>query len=181
MRAGLAVIAALALCVTPVVAQGKTKSKGGADVGALAVEIVEVCEEFSRGDVLAVDDAIARGWDAYEATGESPYVKTFNAHKELPGIGAADIFVLFEDYPQSTLGYCRMDVIEPQGSNGQVAIQAIQNLDGYEGEAIQNGDGSFAQLTGANGDTNRMLLTHWSAESFVVQLTIITPKAETAD
>ena len=53
MRAGLAVIAALALCVTPAVAQGKTKSKGGADVGALAVEIVEVCEEFSRGDVLA--------------------------------------------------------------------------------------------------------------------------------
>ncbi|MCY1545182.1 hypothetical protein D9M68_811110 [compost metagenome] len=74
-----------------------------------------------------------------------------------------------------------MDVIEPQGNNGQVAIQAIQNLDGYEGEAIQNGDGSFAQLTGANGDTNRMLLTHWSAESFVVQLTIITTKAETAD
>ena len=34
MRAGLAVIAALALCVTPVAAQGKTKSKGGADVGA---------------------------------------------------------------------------------------------------------------------------------------------------
>ena len=177
MRAGLAVIAALALCVTPAVAQGKVKSKGGADIGALAVEIVEVCEEFSRGDVLGVDDAIAKGWDAYEATGESPYVQTFNAHKELLGIGAADIFVLFEDYPQSTLGYCRMDVLEPQGANGQVAIQAIQHLDGYEGEAIQNGDGSFAHLTGANGDANRMLLAHWSAESFVVQLTIITPKA----
>ena len=177
MRAGLALIAALALCVTPAVAQGKVKSKGGADIGALAVEIVEVCEEFSRGDVLAVDDAIAKGWDAYETEGESPFVKTFNAHKERPGIGAADIFVLFEDYPQSTLGYCRMDVLEPQGANGQVAIQAIQHLDGYEGEAIQNGDGSFAHLTGANGDANRMLLAHWSAESFVVQLTIITPKA----
>ena len=57
MRAGVALIAALALCVTPVVAQGKTKSKGGADVGALAVEIVGVCEKFSRGDVLAMDDA----------------------------------------------------------------------------------------------------------------------------
>ena len=89
MRAGLALIAALALCVTPAVAQGKVKSKGGADIGALAVEIVEVCEEFSRGDVLAVDDAIAKGWDAYETEGESPFVKTFNAHKELPGIGAA--------------------------------------------------------------------------------------------
>ena len=34
MRAGLALIAALALCVTPAVAQGKVKSKGGADIGA---------------------------------------------------------------------------------------------------------------------------------------------------
>ena len=31
MRAGLALIAALALCVTPAVAQGKVKSKGGTD------------------------------------------------------------------------------------------------------------------------------------------------------
>ena len=140
MRAGLAAIAVLALCAAPAVAQGKTKP------GAVpqSVAALEMCETFAAGDVLAVDDAIAKGWDAYEATGESPYVQTFNAHKELPGIGAADIFVLFEDYPQSTLGYCRMDVLEPQG---------------------------------ANGDANRMLLAHWSAESFVVQLTIITPKA----
>ena len=180
MRAALAVIAAISLCATPAVAQGKTKTPAVADAGAVAVEIVEICEEFSGGDVLAVDDATAKGWDAYEATGEGPYVRTFNAHKELPGIGAADIFVLLEDYPTSTLGYCRMDVIEPQVT-GHEAVQAIQNLDRYEGQSIQNGEGTFAHLTGANGDTNRMLLAHWSAESFVVQLTIITPKAETAD
>ncbi|UJW87154.1 hypothetical protein [Devosia sp. SL43] len=174
MRAGLAVIAALALSVTPVVAQGKTKGTAmSLDVG---VEVVELCEEFAKGDVLAVDDAIAKGWDAYEGTGESPYVQTYSASKELAGIGSAEIFVLFEDYPTHTLGYCRMDVLEPQGNDGSVVIQAIQNLDRYEGQTQMISEGSFASLVGADDDTNRMLLTHWSAESFVVQLTIITPK-----
>ena len=37
------------------------------------------------------------------------------------------------------------------------------------------------QPSRAADDTNRMLLTHWSAESFVVQLSIITPKAASAE
>ena len=174
MRAGLALIAALALCVTPAVAQGKVKSKGGADIGALAVEIVEVCEEFSRGDVLAVDDAIAKGWDAYEATGESPYVQTFNAHKELPGIGAADIFVLFEDYPQSTLGYCRLDVAQPKG-NGKEVIDMLAGLDRYQGDVTSEDLGTYAALSGTGGE-NALLITHWDDVGFVIQLTIVTPK-----
>lgn len=177
MRAALAVTVALALSITPAVAQGKTKGTPPIGAAAAALEIVTICEEFVRGDVLAVDDAIGKGWDAYEATGESPYVTNYNAHKDIPGIGSADIFVLREDYPNSTLGYCRMDVIEPQGIHGNDAIQAIQNLDEYEGQAQQISDGSFASLTGTGGDNNMMLLAHWSKESFVVQLTVITPKA----
>jgi hypothetical protein len=166
-------IAVTSLAAAPALAQ---KTKGGSgDLGAMAVEIVEVCENFARGDVLAVDDAIGKGWDAYEGDGESPYVQTFNAHKELTGVGAADIFVLFETYPTHTLGYCRMDVIDPQGTRGNEAIQAIQNLDRYEGQSQMISDGTFASLTGAGGDSNRMLLTHWGID-FVVQLTIITPK-----
>ena len=180
MRAGLAVIAVLALSITPVVAQGKTKGTA-ASAGSVAVEVGEICEEVAKGDVLAVDDAIAKGWEAYEGTGESPYVQTYSASKDLAGIGSAEIFVLFEDYPTHTLGYCRVDVMEPQGNDGNVAIQAIQHLDRYEGEGQQISEGSFASLVGTEGETNRMLLSHWSAESFVVQLTIITPKAETAD
>lgn len=180
MRAGLAFIAMLSLCATPVVAQGKTKG-AASDVGTLAVEVVEVCEKFARGDVLAVDDAIAKGWDAYDSTGESPYVQSFNASKDLPGIGQADIFVLREDYPDTSLGYCRMDVIAPQGNRGNEAVQAIQNLDRYEGQSQMVSDGTFASLTSASGDIRSLLLTHWSAESFVVQLTVITPKAASAD
>jgi hypothetical protein len=175
VRAGLAVIAALAICVTPAVAQGKTKGTA-VSAGGVAVEVVEICEKFARGDVLALDDAIAKGWDAFVGTGESPYVRTYDATKELAGIGTGDIFVLFEDYPTHTLGYCRMDVLEPQGNDGSVAIQAIQNLDRYEGQSQMTSEGSFASLVGAGDDTNRMLLSHWSPESFVVQLTIITPK-----
>lgn len=170
MRAGLVVIAALALSVTPVVAQGKTKGPAS----PISVQVLEMCEKFATGDVLAVNDAIGKGWDAYAQEGESPYVQSFGGSKELPGIGSANLFALIEDYPNSTLGYCRVDVAEPQG-DGNVAIQAIQNLDRYEGQAQQISDGSFASLTGTT-DKDRLLLAHWSADSFVIQLSIIRQK-----
>src|SRR5690606_7271317 len=74
MRAGLAAIAVLALCVTPVAAQGKTKP------GAVpqSVQALEMCETFAAGDVLAVEAAIEKGWDAYDDGGESPYVRSYS-------------------------------------------------------------------------------------------------------
>lgn len=171
MRAGLALIAALALCVTPAVAQGKTKA-GAVPQG---VQALEMCETFAAGDVLAVEAAIEKGWDAYEETAETPFVKSYSGSKELPGIGYATMFALVEDYPQNTFGYCRVDVTEVTG-NADNEVQAIQSLDRYEGQVIQNGDGNFASLTGIT-DKNRMLLTHLAEGKFVIQLSIITPKA----
>ena len=175
MRAGLFFIAVLALGATPVVAQGKTKGPATPQ----SVQVLEVCEKFATGDVLAVQDAMAKGWDAYAQDSETPYVQSFAGSKELPGLGTANLFALIETYPNSTIGYCRVDVAEPTG-DGNAAIQAIQNLDRYDGQSQQVSEGSFASLTGRD-DKNRLLLTHWSAESFVVQLSIITPKAVTAD
>ena len=172
MRAGLALIAAVSLCTAPVVAQGKTKP------GAVpqSVAALEMCETFAKGDVLAVEAAIEKGWDAFEDGGESPYVKSYSGSKELPGIGYATMFALVEDYPNSTFGYCRVDVTEVTG-NADNEVQAIQSLDRYEGQVIQNGDGNFASLTGTE-DKNRMLLTHLSQGTFVIQLSIVTPQAE---
>ncbi|QDZ11234.1 hypothetical protein [Devosia ginsengisoli] len=175
MRAGLAAIAVLALCVTPVAAQGKTKP------GAVpqSVAALEMCETFAAGDVLAVEAAIEKGWDAYDDGGESPYVRSYSGSKDLPGIGYATMFALIESYPNLTFGYCRVDVSDVTG-NADGQVQAIQNLDRYEGESIQNGDGIFASLAGTD-DKNRLLLTHLAQNTFVIQLSIITPKAETAD
>ena len=172
MRAGLALIAALAFCATPAVAQGKTK----AGTVPQSVAALEMCETFASGDVLAVEAAIERGWDAYEDGGESPYVKSYSGSKELPGIGFATMFALVESYPQSTFGYCRVDVQEVTG-NADNEVQAIQNLDRYEGQSIMNGDGNFASLTGTT-DKTRTLLTHLAGGRFVIQLSILTPKAE---
>ena len=176
MRAALALIAACALCATPAVAQGKTKD----GIAPQSVQALDVCEGFAKGDVMAVDTAIAQGWDAYSQDSESPYVQSFAASKELPGIGPADLFALVEDYPDTTFGYCRIDVPSPNGSNGQAAIQAIQNLDGYEGEGSQTADGSFASLVGGEGNQKKLLLAHWTADSFVIQLSTVTPKAAPA-
>jgi hypothetical protein len=172
MRAGLTLIAVFALCATPVVAQGKTKAPGVAQ----GVQALEMCETFAAGDVLAVEAAIEKGWDAYEDASESPYVKSYSGSKELPGIGYANMFALVESYPNSTFGYCRVDVMDVTGdTSGE--IQAIQNLERYEGQSIQNGDGTFASLTGTD-DHNRTLLTHVTPTTFVIQLSINAPKAE---
>jgi hypothetical protein len=175
MRAGLALIAAFCLCVTPAVAQGKTKA------GAVpqSVQALEMCETFATGDVLAVEAAIEKGWQAYEDSSESAYVKSYSGNKELPGIGYATMFALVESYPQSTFGYCRIDVNEVTGNAGN-EVQAIQNLERYEGQSIMNADGTFASLTGTT-DKNRMLLTHLADGAFVIQLSIITPKAGTGN
>jgi hypothetical protein len=141
-----------------------------------SVAALEMCETFATGDVLAVEAAIEKGWEAYEDAAESPYVKSYSGSKELPGIGYATMFALVESYPQQSFGYCRVDVAEVTG-DAQVAVQSIQNLDRYEGQTIQNGEGTFASLTGTT-DKNRMLLTHLADGKFVIQLSIITPKAE---
>ncbi len=179
MRPALAILLAASLCASPALAQGKTK----APPVPQAVQVVEMCEKFARGDVLAVDDAIAKGWDAYEQDSESPYVRSFAGSKDLPGIGAAEMFALVETYPGTTFGYCRVDVIDPprEGNAPQQAMQDIQNLPRYEGTSQMVSDGSFASLTGAGGDTNTLLLAHWSDESFVVQLSVITPGTEGND
>ena len=175
MRAGLALIAALILCVTPAVAQGKTKP-GAVSQG---VQALEMCETFATGDVLAVEAATEKGWDAYEDSSESPYVKSYSGSKDLPGIGLATMFALVESYPASTFGYCRIDVQEVTGNAGN-EVQAIQELDRYEGESTMTGAGTFASLTGIT-DKNRMLLAHLADGVFVIQLSIITPKAETSN
>ena len=172
MRWCLALIAALAICATPVAAQGKTKP-GAVPQG---VQALEMCETFATGDVLAVEAAIEKGWDAYEDAPESPYVKSYSGSRDIPGIGHATMFALIEDYPDDTFGYCRVDVTEVTG-NADNEVQFIQNLDRYEGQAIQNGDGTFASLTGTDGK-NRMLLAHLADGKFVIQLSIVTPKAE---
>ncbi|MGB3337182.1 MAG: hypothetical protein WBA73_08395 [Devosia sp.] len=172
MRAGLALIAVLALCVTPVVAQGKAKA-GAVPQGVAALAM---CEGFALGEAAAYDAAVEQGWETYEDDSESPYVRSYSGGKDLPGIGHASMFALVEDYPQQTFGYCRVDVSEVTG-DADKAVQDIQALDRYEGQSILNGQGSFASLTGKT-DKNRMLLAHSTATNFVIQLSIITPKAE---
>jgi hypothetical protein len=173
MRAWLAATAALALCASPALAQ-KTKSPAAPQ----SVAALEVCERFASGDVLAMDNANAKGWDAYATESESPYVQSHSGSREIPGIGYANLFTLLETYPGATFGYCRIDVSEPAGS-GAAHIEAISALDRYEGTGETTDAGSFASLRGTDDAVQSLLLTHWTETSFVIQLTVITPTAET--
>ena len=175
MRLGLAIIAGLVLAATPALAQTKTKSTAPNE----AVAVLEVCETFARGGDGALDAATAAGWEAYDEEGESPFISQYSASRDIPVMGWGDIFVLVESYPDATFGYCRLDLMEPQG-NGKAVIEAIAGLDRYEGETVTEGDAIYASLSGTGPDTS-LLITHWTAESFVIQLTIVTPKSASSE
>ena len=174
MRAGLVLITALALCATPAVAQGKAKTPAVPG----SVQVLEICESFATNAPDAVEAAIAKGWDAFDQGGESPFIKSYAGSKDIAGLGYANIFVLIESYPDRTFGYCRADVMEPAG-NGESLVKAIQQLGTYQGDFVKNEEGSFASLSDTEGDQDRVLLTHWTRDAFVVQLSITTPKTET--
>ncbi|MHA6297234.1 hypothetical protein [Devosia sp. CAU 1758] len=170
MRTGLAVFLGLVLAVTPAMAQGKTKTSGANE----ALAALEMCETFASGDVLAVEAAIEAGWDAYDQDAESPFIRSYAASREIPGMGWGDMFILVESYPETTLGYCRLDVAEPKG-RGEAVIAALSGLDRYQGEVKTENGGSYASLAGT-GSGQKLLTTHWDDTGFVIQLTIVTPR-----
>ncbi|KFC62500.1 hypothetical protein FF80_03595 [Devosia sp. LC5] len=168
MRAGPALLLLLA-CATPAVAQGKTKVPQ-------SVQVLDVCEAFAKGDVLARENAEEQGWAIYDEDGESPYVRFYSGSKDIPGIGYAEMTVLIEDYPGKLFGYCRVDVTEPAG-DAVAEIEPIDALERYEGKTDKTDAGMFGSFTGAD-DPDTLLLAHHSETSFVIQLTVIKPQAE---
>lgn len=175
MRAALALIAVSALCAAPAVAQGKAKPA----MASVSVQVLEICESFALEQAGAVDAAIAAGWDAYEETGESPFIKSYSGSKEIAGLGFGSFFALVETYPDRVFGYCRADVIEPSG-DGEALVKAITDLGRYAGDVVQEGAGSYASLVATAPEQDRVLLTHWTPNAFVVQLSITTARAEAA-
>lgn len=185
MRKSIAFLTVLAMAVSPALAQAKTKGTAPAETAAPAsdgtpdsVGALSVCEAFAKGDVMALDTASRAGWDASEQEGELPFVKSYGAGGDIAGIGYGDLFALVESYPDRTLGYCRIDVAGPQG-DGHAAIKAIEALGQYTGSIRTDEKGTYASFEGTDAP-DTMLLTHWDSGSFVLQLTIITPKAGAA-
>lgn len=172
MRKGLALLVALVMAAQPAMAQGKTK----VSVADEAIAALELCEAFARGDVLATDEALAAGWDASEQDGESVFIRSYEASRDMPGLGLGDVFVLVEDYPDRTLGYCRLDAVYAD-VKARTAVEAIAGLDRYAGETRTDAAGTYASLKGS-GSEDSLLMTHWDDLGFVIQLTILTPKAE---
>ena len=171
MRLGFALLASAVLCVTPVVAQGKTKT-------AHSVEILRLCEEFAGGAAPTPEAAAALGWDVYEETSESPYVTMHTGYKDIVGLGKADMYALAETYPGVTFSYCRVDIETPTG-DAKPQVDAIAALDTYSGTTKTNDDGSFGSFIGKD-NPDRLLLVHHSKQSFVLQLTDITRRAASA-
>jgi hypothetical protein len=173
-RASAGTFAALALLgatLAPAHAQDKVKTLPGAP----HLLALEACEAFAANEPDVIETTTADGWYAYEVESESPFVAEYGANQQLAGIGQADIFALVETYPDLIFGYCRLDVANPE-NNGQGLIEEIAALPRYAGDVRTTPAGTFASLTGTD-DPQRLLLTHWTEDSFVIQLTILASEA----
>ncbi|GLQ54351.1 hypothetical protein [Devosia nitrariae] len=163
-------LAALVAATAPAGAQEKTKSKE--PVAPLAIELLETCELFASGDVLASATATSKGWDVADATTDNVFVTSYDATRSIEGVGDAELFVLVETYPQLTLGYCRIDINEPQGEAGVAELDGLERL---AGELEENADGTYGAWNGAELGADYMLLSNQDEFSFGLQLTILKP------
>lgn len=173
MRAGLALIAVLALGAMPVMAQGKTKAPP--EPGAL--QALDVCALFAADDPKAAEGAIEAGWAVTPGDPESPFVRSTNFSKHISGLGYADGFVLVESYPHTTFGYCRIDVMDVEGD---AQVKLIDALPGWQGELTEDGVGTYGSWDATDGGQNNMLLSHEDEFGFVLQLTMMKPKPAAA-
>lgn len=205
-------IAALALTLTPAVAQAKVKSApvpeaptleteappietqppatenavsaGEPDMASgepVSVQVFKACLNYAKGDAQAVEAAKALGWDAFEDQGESPFVKSYSGNKSFAGVGDAALFSLVESYPNATFGYCRVDMqpsVSEDGNQsplGEANVNALRDLPELAGgQVITNGDGTFGSWKGAEAEPQMLLLSHQTADAYVLQMTIIT-------
>ena len=201
MRAGVLIVA-LALALTPAAAQAKAKDAPIPEAPAvettpeaedavpadvpdaisgkpISVQVFNTCSNYAKGDVLAGETAKGLGWDAFEDQGESPFVKTYTGSKSFPDMGDATLFSLVESYPDTTFGYCRVDIQSPVGEADVNALRDLPELAG--GQVIMNGDGTFGSWKGAEAEPQLLLLSHQTADAYVLQMTIITHRAGPAE
>lgn len=182
----------LALVVAPAAAQAKTKDAGiplapaddvivptdEAAVPAIAkgeavsVQVFKTCLDYARGDILAGESAMQQGWEAYDDGGESPFVRAYSGSKTFPDIGYAALFSLVESYPGTTFGYCRIDI---QAPSGEARVKALNDLPILaKGQLIVNAEGTFGSWKGVAAEPQLLLLSHQTADAYVLQMTLVT-------
>jgi hypothetical protein len=198
-----ALIVVLALAVAPAAAQAKTKGMDVPEAPAVesgapatedaapedapvvtsgepvSVQVFKTCLNYARGDVLAGETAKQQGWEAYDDGGESPYVKAYSGTRSFPDVGDAALFSLVESYPDTTFGYCRIDIASPTGEADVNALRDLPELAG--GQMITNGQGTFGSWKGSAAEPQLLLLSHQTADAYVLQMTIITHREGAAE
>lgn len=170
MRAALLTVIGLCLLAAPAVAQEKIKDKQPA--APIAIQLLELCELYANGDVLANTTASQQGWQASETETDSIFVRSFDATRTFEGIGDAALFSLVESYPQMTLGYCRVDISGPQGEVGVAELDALERL---TGDLEITDAGTYGAWNGTTEGHNYLLLANQDEFGFGLQLTILEP------
>jgi len=170
MRAALLAVAGLALLAAPAAGQARTKTKEAS--APLAIELLELCELYADGDVLANATATDEGWQATETETDSVFVRSFDATKTVEGVGDVALFSLVESYPLVTLGYCRVDITSPQSDIGVAELDTLERL---TGELQSDENGIYGVWNATEAGANYLLLANQDDYGFGLQLTTLEP------
>ena len=99
----------------------------------------DTCTSLSGGDPGAYDKANDAGWVPYEGAEYGPYKRVYTGSREFEGYGSVEIWGSLETYPTQSLGYCRVDFGDENGSFDLNAIAGIGGLTGSVSESGANG------------------------------------------
>jgi hypothetical protein len=166
MRAGLALIAVLALCATPAVAQGKTKG------APASLAVLDICEQFATGELKAAADyATVLGWMVNEEPGESPYSITYAGFKGFAEVGDGNLWVQVESYPGAFTVVCRVDM-DMAGPDADAQVEALDQLDWLDGGLTRDDTGIYGSWS-TNGSNPGLVLGLQGPDGFTLQFTSI--------
>ena len=99
----------------------------------------DACTSLSGGDPDAYDKANDAGWVPYDGADYGPYKRVYTGSRDFEGLGIVEIWGSLETYPTQTLGYCRVDFADPDGTFGLSEITGLNGLTGTVGENGLNG------------------------------------------
>lgn len=90
----------------------------------------DTCTSLSGGDPTAYDRANDSGWVPYEAGEYGPFKRVYTGARDFETYGSVEIWGSLETYPSQSLGYCRVDFSDPDGSFDLNAVTGIGGLAG---------------------------------------------------
>ncbi|MCF1743807.1 hypothetical protein [Paradevosia shaoguanensis] len=178
-------LAAAALVAAPALAQGKGDKNPGKPAAPsissseFMTETFAVCANLAIDGEGAGDKAVAAGWEPDSDNGDSaPFYRIISYTKSFEGLGEVTIWGTIEQYPGKTMGYCRVEASDEDGSI--LDFDDLANLPDMTGSTQTDGDGTYgAWSVRARGTTQMFAIAELYDGEFQLEINTLIDAAPT--